>query len=80
MVQKSEQNFAGKGINSPGHIVSKSNQVPSDKCRVVPGLYCICSHCKARVMHPAGMPCFMMTCPECGQKMSIGKVLFDGLS
>ena len=34
-----------------------------------PGGDCICSHCGATVPHQAGVPCFQVSCPKCGQQM-----------
>ncbi len=35
-----------------------------------PGGYCVCPSCGTRVPHKAGVPCYQLTCPKCGAKMT----------
>jgi len=34
-----------------------------------PGDYCVCQSCGTKVKHQTGVPCYQMTCPNCGAKM-----------
>ena len=34
-----------------------------------PGGYCICPGCREKVSHQAGVPCYQVKCPKCGQQM-----------
>lgn len=31
---------------------------------------CICPNCGTRMPHQTGMPCYDLTCPQCGSKMT----------
>ena len=31
---------------------------------------CVCTSCGAKVTHRVGTPCYEMTCPKCGKKMT----------
>lgn len=35
-----------------------------------PSGYCICPSCGTKVPHKAGTPCYQLTCPKCGAKMT----------
>jgi hypothetical protein len=35
-----------------------------------PGGNCICPSCGHRVLRRVGQPCYQMTCPKCGTKMT----------
>jgi hypothetical protein len=34
-----------------------------------PGGDCVCPQCGATAPHQAGVPCFQVRCPKCGQQM-----------
>ncbi len=36
------------------------------------GGMCVCPDCGTKVEHKAGVPCYEMTCPKCGAKMTRG--------
>lgn len=33
---------------------------------------CVCPNCGAKVPHQVSMPCYNLSCPECGTKMTRG--------
>jgi len=33
---------------------------------------CVCPSCGAKVVHQRGTPCYQVTCPKCGTKMTRG--------
>jgi len=35
-----------------------------------PGDTCVCPSCGTKVPHKRGVPCYEMTCPKCGAKMT----------
>ncbi|MEA2004859.1 MAG: hypothetical protein U9O50_01105 [Acidobacteriota bacterium] len=35
-----------------------------------PGDNCVCPSCGTKVPHKRGVPCYEMTCPKCGAKMT----------
>ena len=35
-----------------------------------PGGNCVCPNCGHKVPHRVGQPCYQMTCPKCGTKMT----------
>lgn len=35
-----------------------------------PGGKCICPNCKATVSHSRGTPCYQVSCPKCGTRMT----------
>jgi hypothetical protein len=35
---------------------------------------CVCPDCYASVPHPRGVPCRMISCPECGTSMGRGAI------
>ena len=35
-----------------------------------PGGDCICPFCGTKKAHQRGIPCYQMTCPNCGKKMT----------
>ena len=35
-----------------------------------PGGNCVCPSCGHKVPHQVGQPCYQMTCPKCGTKMT----------
>ena len=35
-----------------------------------PGGDCVCPNCGEQVSHQAGVPCFSVKCPKCGQSMA----------
>jgi hypothetical protein len=37
-----------------------------------PGGDCVCSGCGTRLPHQAGVPCYSLSCPKCGKKMTRG--------
>ena len=34
------------------------------------GGYCVCPSCSAKAPHQRGAPCYQMSCPKCGAKMT----------
>ncbi len=58
-----------QGLNSSG-------EKQPNFCIIIPGVYCICPNCGDQLIHRPGMPCYLLTCPQCGKKMNRGKVLF----
>ena len=35
-----------------------------------PGGNCVCPNCGHKAPHQVGTPCYQMTCPKCGTKMT----------
>jgi hypothetical protein len=35
-----------------------------------PGGACVCPSCGARLPHQVGTPCYNLSCPKCGAKMT----------
>lgn len=57
----------GRGASSPAKGRLKEGQ-PFDGEGLQASL-CICLQCGKEVSHQQGIPCFQMTCPQCGQSM-----------
>ena len=69
---KGGQGGQGKGGHSRGQGKGRS-QGCGQRGRQGPGLMtngnCICPNCGKKIMHDPGIPCYSLSCPQCGTKM-----------
>jgi hypothetical protein len=57
---------AGRGIGRGG---TGGGRMGGSRPGSGPGGQCVCPNCGAIVPHQLGMPCYGLTCPQCGSKM-----------
>jgi len=56
--------FGQGGGSGPGRGRNQGNKPGAG-----PAGNCICPSCGAKTVHQQGVPCTMIDCPKCGQKM-----------
>lgn len=56
----------GRGI---GRGVAGGGRMRGSRPGSGPGGQCVCPKCGATVSHQVGIPCYSLTCPQCGAKM-----------
>jgi len=41
---------------------------------------CVCLNCGTRIRHQTDMPCYTVSCPECGSKMATTKARVEDIT
>ena len=59
----------GRGLQRPGR---GRGRMGGTRSGAGPGGYCICPSCGKKVSHQAGVPCYSLSCPQCGARMVRG--------
>lgn len=56
----------GRGMGRGG---GSRGKMGGNRAGAGPGGECICPQCGASAPHQAGVPCYQVNCPKCGQQM-----------
>ena len=62
---------AGKG-RGRGRGEGRGGRMGGTRPGAGPSGECVCPNCGVKIPHQAGIPCYDMSCPECGAKMVRG--------
>jgi hypothetical protein len=62
----------GDGTGPPGENAGGSGRMRGNLAGAGPGGVCKCPACGKEVRHQVGVPCYKLSCPNCGAKMTRG--------
>jgi hypothetical protein len=62
----------GDGTGPPTGRGQRGGRMQGNRAGAGPGGNCVCPSCGEKVPHQAGIPCYSVSCPKCGTKMTRG--------
>jgi hypothetical protein len=60
----------GDGMGPPTGRGQRGGRMKGSQAGSGPGGSCVCHSCGEKVTHKQGTPCYSVSCPKCGTKMT----------
>lgn len=64
------QRLFGRGRGQGGGRGQGRGRMGGTKPGAGPGGYCVCPNCAHKMLHQVAQPCYKVSCPKCGTRMT----------